>query len=44
MTLESINTGAPIALSGPRRAISKNIARVAAFCLNIKTSKAQLAS
>ena len=39
MTLESINTGTPIALSGPRRAFSKDIASITNFCTALKTEK-----
>jgi Flp pilus assembly CpaE family ATPase len=39
MSLESINTGTPIALSGPRRAFSKDIASITNFCAALKTEK-----
>src|SRR5690348_6925638 len=39
MALESVNTGEPMALAGSYRAIGKDIAKLAAFCAELKSTR-----
>jgi pilus assembly protein CpaE len=39
MALESVNTGTPMALSKANRAVNRDIAALAAFCTNLKSTR-----
>jgi pilus assembly protein CpaE len=43
MAIQSINAGAPMALTNSYRSIAKDIAAVAAFCAQLKSSRSALA-